>query len=486
MAEDESFVEGFITMEHPALKGRASQIDKNIGRVRGGNARTGLPFTMDRLQTRMAAEGNKATVVDRAKKDLGVARDLYEDKGVKDRPTTVSTISNQFEKLFNSAVGRSIDEGGPIRGTAWYFDMRRKQQSEVDPAASLNKRQLTAMGGRLSSSKTPEDERVSLGGISSLVSSQQDKVLNGKKVRDIPSTGLAEITSNASSWNAFDNTEGGTAPSASRPDFGGDEDLKSAVVRAGRAHTANVAGALQVGRGEVSPKSLYNASTTPKTAAYAEMQAQSDPDSDVEVDARNISAHYKNVAEGTQSKDQGMFMFSQEKAGPRAYALDPKSPAPIDTWMVAAGSGQPLSSRRVIIDKRGRKSNRQYSPAKRLVDKDFPLSPGAYGKRRLGIEDTPKEITPEALVSAQHNKALERVSNRIGAVSFDQFGNNIQLPKSLLQETIWTETRIQAGEDPEYKGEQEAKQEQEKATQSKQLQYEKDTKNNLKNQGTLF
>ena len=207
------------------------------------------------------------------------------------------------------------------------------------------------------------------------------------------------------------------------------------------------------------------------------MQTQSDPGSSVELDLHNIAAHYRDIKAGTQSAGQGMLMFSQESEGERAYALRPDVPTAIDTWMIAAGSGQPLAATHPDTGK-------TYSPAKRLVDKDFPLEPGAVTKTDLGLKGTPREVTANAAVSAQHNEAIRHLSmNTIGHVSHDQFGQPVHLPASHIQETVWTETRRQAGWDSAWNAEQREQTHQAKVTSRDAARAERER---AKSERTLF
>ena len=478
--DDQSFVEDYVTWNDAAFKGRKREIDKALGEVRGGNALSGLQWTEDRLRTRAANPGNKASVRTKAAKDAEVAKDLRESGDVVDKPTTIRSISKNYENIYKAATQRGIDQGTPIPGAGWFFDHRRGQGPAVAPEANLSGRQITAMGGRLSSGKTPEDETASLGGISRLVSTHSDRMINGRTVSSIPSRELGDIASAASSWNAY--RTGGSkdaAPEVDEPDFGDDEDLRSTTVQAGRPHADNVADAISVARKEVAPAQLFSASSTPKTAAYAEMQAQSDPDTVLEADYKSLATHVRDIQAGTQNPNQGMFIFSQEEGQERPYAMRPDAPTAIDTWMVAGGSGQPLKSTRTSTTKGGKQVTRTNSPAKRLVDKDFPLSPDAYTKEKLGLPMGDTRITPVSAVSAQHNEAIQQVSRRIGSVSFDQFGNDIFTPSSLIHETTWTEARKQAGGDKEFNAEQAAKAKAEKAAaRSKARQAKIDAKNN--------
>lgn len=441
-----TFVDNYLMWSDPRISNKRA-LDQRLGEARGGNASTGLRFTAEKAEQRLTTGNLNAESRKKLERDKDMASMMDAQQITTDTPTTISHISNQFHGLLKDAVGRVADTGGEIPGTGFYFDQRRGQEAEIEPSANLTPRQVTAMGGKLSSGKTPEDETASFGGISRLVSTEKDKLLDGRAVSSIPSGELAQLASTASSWNAYDAKPSQNQPARPRP-TAEDPDLSNALVRAGRAHKANVEQALEVARGNITPQEAFNIHTTPKTAAYAEMQAQSNPGSIEETDYRNISAHLRDVMTGKVSRDQGMMVFSQEDDGERAYPLRSDAPTAIDTWMIAAGSGQPRSAKRTG-------SNKEYRPAKRLVDKGFPLDPTGTGKKRLGLEGTPPEVTPEAVTSAQHNEAIRRLSeNTIGAISFDQFGKDVYTPSSVIQETVWTEVRKQSGADPEFSKQQ--------------------------------
>jgi hypothetical protein len=86
-----------------------------------------------------------------------------------------------------------------------------------------------------------------------------------------------------------------------------------------------------------------------------------------------------------------------------------------------------------------------------MVDKDMPLSPTDTTKGALGISgNTVASVTPVAVGAAAHNEAIQRLSRRVGPISNDQFGNDIHLPSSMVQEGVWTEARRQANSDDAY------------------------------------
>lgn len=464
---EESFVDDYLYWSSPELPNKR-QLDKTMGEVRGGNALTGLQFTIDKAEERLQSGNLNNETRLKLRRQVDTARRLQESGVVKDKPTTISSMSRQFADYFHAGLSKELTEGPGASGAGWYFQHHRMQREAAAPEAGLSARQRAAMGGHLSASKTPEDERVSLSGVSHLVSTQSGKKLGDRLVRDIPSAELGDMAASASSWNAYDEDvkAGRTAvpPSSVRPDFGDDHDLRVALVNAGRAHAQNVGTALDIARGNVSPKESFDVRTTPKTASYAEMTAMSEPDSNEETDYNNIVRHMVDVQAGRVSADQGMMLFSQDEGKPRPHALRSDVPAAMDTWMNAASSGQPAIYKET--DKQGNPVGRGIRVSKRLTDKGMPLDATGYGKERLGLKNTGKSVTPEAAVSAQQNEALRRTSeNIIGPVSFDQFGEAIYPPKSLVQEVAWTQIRREAGADPEYNAEQRAKASQQRTTQ---------------------
>jgi hypothetical protein len=327
------------------------------------------------------------------------------------------------------------------------------------------------MGGRLSSGKTPEDEQAAMAGINDLRRMPME-TLNGRPVGEHTSEEIGRQASAAAAWGTHEEVGRTAKPATPKPQA--EPHVFDALRRAGRAHEPNVASATAIARGELTPLEGFGEGT-PKTSAYAEMQAQSTPGSIQEVDYRNVAAHYRDTRAGTQSRDQGMMMFSQKEGEPRHHTLASDTPTAIDTWMIAAGSGQPITAK-------DPGTGRQISPAKRLVDKDFPLSPSDNGKRALGLVGT--DVEPEQAVSAQHNEAIRTLSERhIGPVSHDQFGQDVHVPASLIQETVWTQARRDAGWDPSFNKQQRETTKQVKAT-DKALKASQ--KSAAKAQGTLF
>lgn len=453
--DDESFIPNYMSWGDKRMDGLRKTADQALGQ-RGMNFTAGLRNTQQKLQS---AADNPANAPDyRATADRGArnAGRMMDAPGVGDYRTSISDITKRYGGFLGRATQRGVDSAampteerhvsdtGEIPGTAWYFNHRRSQTGNLDPAIQSTPRMTTAMGGKLSSGKTPEDEQVSMRGITHLAGSLANRMLNSRRVSSWPSPDIASMASQAAAWGSHeDELAAGKKtrqPSSEKPRA--TAPVYTALREAGRAHEPNVAVATQVARREITPQEGFGEST-PKTGPYAEMQAQSNPGSLVETDYRNISAHYRDIAAGSQSRDQGMMMFSQDEPGKRAHALAPDTPTAIDTWMLAAGSGQPMSAK-------GEKGH-TYSPAKRGVDKAFPLDPSAPTKASMGIPEGDPSINSTSVLSAQHNEAIRRLSmNTIGAVSHDQHGQDIYLPSSLIQETVWTQARREAGEDPAF------------------------------------
>jgi hypothetical protein len=453
--DPESFVPNYLHWEDPrldtAVGGRVG-LDARLAK-RGMNVTNALATTYDKAGIAAAKPTNLDTT--RAKNELAMRNvdRIQEVPGVGNHPTGTEDITDRYESTFGQATARGIASAaipqaerpdwdtGAIPGTGWYFAHRGHQSAQVDPGADLSSRQVTAMGAKMSSLKTPEDEAAGIGGISRLSGPMANRMLNGRRISSHSSEELAAHAVNAAAWSTHEADLAAGTKKTKRPNTPKPQataEVYDALRNAGRAHEPNVLKATQIARAEITPQQGFGEST-PKTGVYGEMQAQSNPRTLEETDQANISAHHRDTQAGLQSRDQGMMIFSQKEPGRRAYPLRSDAPTAIDTWMMAVGSGQPMRGGGL-------------SPAKRMVDKGWPLDPSAPHKARdLGIPEGDPSVTSEAVISAQHNEALRRVSEeRIGPISHDQFGQPIHIPTGTLQETIWTEGRRQAGEDPEF------------------------------------
>ena len=452
---DEPFTTGMLTWNDPRLAGKRRSLDKALGQAMGGSAVSGLDKAADVMRSRIANPTNKSTTVQKSKRALANIELMQQQGVIKDIPTTIDTISSNYEKILNANLERGRQTGEGFPGLGWYFDQRRGHAAagNTPQANDIPQRRISGMAGVASSGKSPKDEIASVQGTTELLRHHGDKFINGRAVASIPSEELGKLASLAASWHAHEAEPTKSArPSSPRPST--TPDVFHSLKNAGRAHEGNVSKNVAIGKGEIPTGKIFNPANTPKTAAYAEMQYQSAPDSDIEADYRSIGAHFRDIAAGTQSPDQGLLLFSQTDSNPktRAYPLRNDSPTAIDTWMIAAGSGQPMVAHRGGVDpKTGKGKGRTYSPAKMMVDKDMPMSPTDITKGALGISgNTDASVTPVAVSAAAHNEAIQRLSRRIGPISHDQFGNDIHLPSSMVQEGVWTEGRRQANSDEVY------------------------------------
>lgn len=451
-SDPESFVSNYVDWGDDRLRGRQKPLDQALSTQRGMKARSGLDDSAKTFTNRSAAAATRIddetlspkkrkSALDtktKSDKDLRTVGHLLANPDVQDRPTTVNSIAGNFSTQFEGAVQKGISRGGEVAGTGWYYEHRRQQESALGPDHGLSDRQVTAMGGKLSSGKTPDDEQASMAGINDL-RKMGSETINGRSVESHTSEEIGQQASAAAAWSHHEeHPTRASQPGVPKPDAS--PEVYSALRRSGRAHEDNISVATSIARGEITPREGFGEGT-PKTSAYAEMQARSNPGSVEETDYRNIAAHYRDTVAGTQSRDQGMMVFSQNEGEGRSHSLAPDTPTAIDTWMIAAGSGQPLAAKHPD-------TGRTYSPAKRLVDKDFPLSPSDNTKEELGTKGTDTSVTSDAVVSAQHNEAIHKVTSGIGAISHDQFGQDVHVPSSLVQETVWTGARREAGWDP--------------------------------------
>jgi hypothetical protein len=423
-----------------------------MGQAMGGSARSGLPKAIAVNSATAAKETNKPAVRNKARIGAETAQKMQHVEAVQDRPTTIANISSNYANQFTDLVGRAAASDAPsIPGTGWYFDHRRGAEAALPPGHELASRQVAAMSAKLSASKTPEDERESMAGIHDLTTAHANATVNGMRVASMSSEEVASHASNEAAWNAHLSPQGqrkGTKrPSSPRPVTSG-PDVSDALRRAGRAHEPNVAQATSIARGQTDPHEAFS-DTTPKTAAYGEMIAQSNPGSLAETDYRNISAHILDTARGAQHPSQGMMLFSKTTPDSELpHVLRQDVPTAIDTWMFAAGSGQPASAPNVHPQTGEPAGGRGIRVSKRMTDKNMPLDATTKKKSDMGLTGTDASVTPGAAASAQHMEAVTRASKKLGPVTFNQHGQDIAVPASLIQETVWTDHRRQAGADP--------------------------------------
>jgi hypothetical protein len=452
---EQRFTDNILKWNDRRLDGRRRQVDQSLGAAMGGTARSGLQRAAERYDATAANTSNKAAVRTKAAKGADMARRLEHVPGVQDRPTTISRISSNYASQFNDIVQKTVSNGdAAIPGTAWYYEHRRGAESALPDDHGLSDRQIAAMSAKLSSGKTPEDERLSMAGIHELASTHASTKVDGRAISDMSSTDLASRASREASWSSFTSGKSNTGtPEAPRPDVEEGHSVQDALRRAGRAHQDNIASAMDIVRGNITPHEAFTGAT-PKTAAYGEMIASSHPGSVEEIDYRNISQHVLDVAKGTQIRGQGMMVFSNETPESRPYTLQPDSPTAIDTWMYASGSGQPASAPNVDPSTGERAKGRSIRVSKRMVDKNMPLDASTKTKAQTGLEGTDVSVTPVAAAAAQHMEAVTRASKKIGPISHDQHGRDVYIPSSLIQETVWTNHRREAGADSKYNTQQ--------------------------------
>jgi hypothetical protein len=449
MAE-QKFTDGILTWKDRRLDGVRRGADKAMGAAMGGTARSGLDKAVTSNQATADRTSNKPAVRRKAQTGADTAQKIQNVPGVQDRPTTVSNIAKNYSDQFSGILNNAADTGASsIDGTGWYFDHRRGAEAALPSGHGLASRQVAAMSAKLSAGKTPDDERESMAGIHELTTSHANAKVNGQPLSQMSGEQVASHASNEAAWSSHTaRNSRSAAPSNPRPDTGGNTQASDALRRAGRAHQDNIGQSVDIARGTTAPHEAFTGST-PKTAAYGEMIAQSNPGSLVETDYRGVSQHMLDVRTGKQMPGQGMMQFSKPKAdSPTAHALSSDSPTAIDTWMFAAGSGQPASAPNNDPSTGEQAGGRDIRVSKRMTDKNMPLDASTKTKGQMGIAGTPAAVTPVAAASAQHMEGVSRAAKSFGAVSSDQHGNDIGVPASLIQETVWTAHRQQAGADP--------------------------------------
>jgi len=427
-----------------------------------GNVRSNLPQAIADIDTRLATSSMKEE--GRAKYELSKRNmeDMLADPTIKDKPITLKGATQSRIELLtqakNNALMRSTVTGQRElpRGAGWYSEHKGRQHAatggEMDPLLAA------AIGGKLSSTKSPDDEIAGLHGLHRLTKESSGHTITvhdpsfaaeigvnvgeAHPVSKLEPTQIAAMAQRAASEHLGANAT--TAKSVTSTDH-------EALVLTGRPHQDNVAEAITMMRhpdvvsGRQSPITVgFDPASTPKTWSYGTSTAEAgETASVVHQDDLNITHHWVHG-----DPNQGMMIFSRgSKDEPIHPSLDPDAHTAEDTWQQAESTGQ-LGT---YVNRQGKKS----SVGKRVVtDVGAVASTSRLTKEGLGLEGTPKEITPVGTRHAFDNKATRDSAAAMGPISFDQFDNPIYLPSRTGQAVAWTQMRENVGADAPFNKQQ--------------------------------
>ena len=427
-----------------------------------GNIRSALPGAIGDIRSRLET----STMNDQGRKKYELSarnmEDMLADDSVVDKPITLAGATQSRIELLtqakNNARMRSTITGQRElpRGAGWYSEHKGRQYAatggEMDPVLAA------AIGGKLSASKTPDDEIAGLHGIHRLTKGSANHTITvhdpsfaaklgvavGKPhlVSALRPDQIASAAQQAASEHLGANST--TAKSVTSTDH-------EALVLAGRPHQDNVAEAITMMRhpdvvsGKQSPMTIgFDPASTPKTWSYGTSTAEAGETGSVaHQDYLNVAHHW---AHG--DPNQGMMLFGRGSENePPHPSLSPDEDTAEDTWQQAVDTSQ-LGT---YTNRQGRKS----SVGKRVVtDAGAVASTSRLTKEVLGVKDTPVQVTPVGVRHAFGNKATRNAATAMGPISFDQFNNPIHMPARMAQEIAWTQMRANVGADAPFNAEQ--------------------------------
>lgn len=377
---------------------------------------------------------------------------------LKDIPMTMEGATRERLKKVQAGAERSREEGRQtIRGAGWYFDHHRQIRDAAVATGTDVHRAIVATTA-LSPQNSPERERAAGAAIMDMVANQhrhtvhitrelraavnrtvgKGRALPASMVGQHVSLGQLDASHIAAigSHNARLRDKG--HPVRSTADF----NSTGALVGGG----ANVEKAIRHLRGEISEEQTINPHSSPKVWSYKEATKASEPGT-AQHGEYMIRMHQ---ATGTEVPGQ-VAMDLYGLRGSHEGVLSPDQHTAEDTWMHSISTRQ----RPEIVE--GSKG-RGVSPAKfAATDKNLAGS-DVVSKKPLGKEGPTLPPDPRvggsAVTHAMNNAATRAAARRS---TIDMGDTTVHMPAIGVQETAWTEQRIQAKKDPEYKEEQRAK-----------------------------
>lgn len=462
----------------PALDGHRETIEAAYSDL--GNVRTNTQRSIDmHQQTLDAADAGKALkpkTVEDARDAIALLTHMRDTGVTRDVPMGLDDIADRALAVF----GRATEEARTIhaltgrytnpRGSAWYFDHHSELVGDRPDTGNPNisTDRFSLMSAAVSPSNTPERERAVANSLTELLHPERNHSVTLTKrgvtavserlgqplglAHGVPHSVLGMSAAQIAAIASHAAEEEGAVKAGSLSDRARSVRSSGPIHGAGLANQRQIESAAALGLGHVDggdPMDEYDPVSKPKTWAHGNMTAKSVPSSPEDLDYRGIAHH---VTYG--DPNQGMFMFSMPHADTETpYALRQDVPVAADTWWRGISSGQPLHATREVQVQRGDTmvtKNLPYSPAKRIAsDKKDPVAPEHITKKEMGLPDDPA-ISREGIFHAYINEGIRRAAGRFGDVTFNQHGQPMQMPVSLVHEVGWTQGRAEAGEDPAY------------------------------------
>lgn len=466
-----------LVEHHGAIEAQASKMG-NVKR----NVNRSIRISQKTLDSapEKAAAGNplKASTTKGAKDNIQSLKDMQKRGVLHDQPMTIDSMANitssRFDMSIDDAKRRSAISGKRElpRGSAWYFehnqDLLGRGEDRLD-TSHVSPEITGLMAAAVSPTNTPERERSTTRALVNLQNPKQEHTVNytkagikavGERTRepfthphgtDIPVSNLNPNQLAATASHAAE--EGSKISSGKMSKRAQSVTSTGPIAEAGLSNQRQIETAARLGSNDptADPFEDYDASTSPKTSAHGRMTGKSVPGSLAHLDYLNIAHHVTH-----EDPNQSMMQFSPEiteRTGTLPHALQPKAPVAADTWWQGVMSGQPLADKRVK-GQGGFTSSRGYSPAKRIATEGAdPVSSRWLSKSKTGAGRGDTSVTPVGIMHAYINEGIHQGAARHGNVSQNQFGEHINLPASLVHETVWTGAREEAGFDKPFNAE---------------------------------
>lgn len=386
-----------------------------------------------------------------------------------DVPTTIASAASRRVELFDAAAARSRNEGD-IRtgelpsdrpfGAGWYFKHARKINNLAD-SHGIDREVAYAVSGSMSPQNSPDNEFAALSALAA-AHSKNHKV-TAKTREGARRMGIAvpsHIKSDADflalheserSKNFNDLTPDQIRESLGNGSMRKHVDTKVNIEGLALGGTGLTRG-IGIIRGHV-PLDEFLASGPnggPKVASYVHNIRMAG-----RANANEEAEYYRRLHEA--SPDSGNYfqqptLFGEEweadpwgKADSTEGTLDPEGPTAEDTWMRSISANQPNEFEKIP-------ESSESKPMK--VGKFVGSSPQFQRLSAAGVFPTPEgQPNPNAdtIIHALNNEATVQAAEQITDRA-RRAGRNVGagVPSMGVQETTWSEYRVEADKDPEY------------------------------------
>lgn len=390
---------------------------------------------------------------------------------VADRPQTLTKAANSRTRLYRDAVQRSRTEGdirtgeGPSDrpiGAGWYLK-HAKDINNIADAYGHSRERLYAASGAMSPQNSPDNEKAALRAMASAHAANHDvtaKTITGARRLgiDVPShitndEQFAALPSEQRSKKFRDLTPEQIRAGVSKGEHRKHIDTKVDVEGLAKGGTGLTRG-ISIMRGDTDEKDFLASGPNggPKVSSYVgNIRAAGS------ANANEVSEYYRRIHEaipGAKPYFEQPTIFGEAweadpwgKAKSTEGILDPQGNTAEDTWMRAISAGQPKEFSVIPGARAGGEGNRvgkfvgsSSALQKMPVTGVYPTIPGH------------PDPTSETIIHAMNNEATIRSAAAITRAAKKE-GRNMGagLPSMSVQESAWTEYRIQADKDPDYR-----------------------------------